>query len=44
MRTLEKSMRPRWQQAAWFLGLWLAGVASMGAVAGLIKFGMQYLK
>lgn len=44
MRTLEKRTRPCWQQAAWFIGLWLAGVASMGVVAGLIKFGMQYLK
>ncbi|MBS1157368.1 MAG: hypothetical protein H6R07_3292 [Proteobacteria bacterium] len=44
MRTLESPRCCRCKQIAWFLGLWLAGVAGTGLVAGLIKFGMQYLK
>jgi len=27
-------------QTAWFIGLWLAGVGLMGALTGLIEFGM----
>ncbi len=44
MRAIEKRTRPCWLQASWFLGLWLAGVVSVGLVAGLIKLGMRWLK
>lgn len=44
MSALEPAWRRRCRQVAWFIGLWLAGVATVGAVAGLIKYSMLYLK
>jgi hypothetical protein len=32
---------PRWQRLAWFVGLWLAGVAAVGAVAFLFRLAMK---
>ena len=26
-----------WKRLAWFVGLWAAGVAAVGAVAGLLR-------
>jgi hypothetical protein len=28
---------PLWKRLAWFIGLWLAGVTAVGAVAYLIR-------
>lgn len=32
---------PRWRQWAWFVGLWLAGVLFISAVAGLLRWVLQ---
>lgn len=31
------SGRETWKQLAWFAGLWLAGVAALALVAGIIR-------
>jgi len=31
---------PAWKKIAWFIGLWLAGVAAVAAVGGLIKLAI----
>lgn len=34
--------RPRWgQRLLWFVGLWLAGVAAVVLVGGLIRFALH---
>jgi hypothetical protein len=35
-------MRPRLAQLAWFIGLWLAGVASLALVAALIRLAIGH--
>ena len=30
-----------WSRLAWFAGLWLAGVASLGAIAMVIRWAIQ---
>ena len=35
--------RRRWQQSAWFVGLWLAGVGAMAAMALLVRLLMHQL-
>lgn len=32
---------PRWRRLAWFIGLWLMGVAAVGAVALLFRLLMK---
>ncbi len=33
-------MRPVWRRLGWFVGLWLAGVLAVAALAYLIRLGM----
>jgi hypothetical protein len=32
---------PLWRKLAWFAGLWIAGVAAVGLVAGLIRYWLS---
>ncbi|MFB9970444.1 DUF2474 family protein [Pseudoroseomonas cervicalis] len=32
---------PLWRRLGWFLLLWLAGVASLTAVAGLLRWALK---
>ncbi|MFO0994515.1 MAG: DUF2474 family protein [Hyphomicrobiales bacterium] len=32
--------QPLWKRLAWFAGLWLAGVAAVAVVGGLIKLAL----
>lgn len=37
-----KATRPsRWKQLAWFVGLWIGGVAVVGAVAFVIRMWLN---
>lgn len=36
MATTEEA-GPLWKRAAWFLGLWVAGVAALGTVAFVLR-------
>ena len=33
-----EAQRPLWKRLAWFVGLWAAGVATVAAVAYLLRF------
>ena len=33
--------RPLWRQLAWFVALWAAGVAAVGAVAWLLRLWLN---
>jgi len=33
-------MQEGWRRAAWFIGLWAAGVATVGAVGLLIRWAL----
>ncbi|MGE4242470.1 DUF2474 domain-containing protein [Ramlibacter sp.] len=37
----EADVRPLWQRLAWLVGFWIAGVASLGLVAWLLKMAMR---
>jgi hypothetical protein len=36
-----KRAAPLWRRLAWFVGLWAAGVASVGALAWLIRLWLH---
>jgi len=34
----KKALQPLWKRLAWFVGLWAAGVAAVGAVAFILRW------
>jgi hypothetical protein len=41
--TITDPKQPVWRRLAWFAGLWLAGVATVGAVAWLLRLAIRGL-
>lgn len=40
-RDVRASRQPLWKRLLWFVGLWLSGLAAVGAVAAVLRFWLS---